>query len=118
MVNLDTVASRYPAKRTIWSDEAMRDFADESARQVGWDPEVKFDARQFQFSDNSSFTDAGVPSCWIWNFPPIHPYYHTSGDILGLVDPVAVASTAGASARVAQRLAQDSRVTLRREGLG
>ncbi|MCL5734998.1 MAG: M28 family metallopeptidase [Actinobacteria bacterium] len=114
MVNLDTVASRYPAKRTIWADEAMRHFADESARQVGWDPEVLFDARQFQFSDNTPFTDAGVPSCWIWNFPPIHPFYHTSGDITELVDPGAVAMTAGASAKVAQRLATDSRATLGR----
>lgn len=118
MANLDAVASRYPAKRTIWSDEAMRDFADESARQVGWHPEILFDARQFQFSDNTPFTDAGVPSCWIWHFPPIHPYYHSSGDVTELVDPMAVALTAGASARVAQRLAEDSCVTLGRAGVG
>jgi Iap family predicted aminopeptidase len=114
MVDLDAIGSRYPAKRTIWSDEAMRDFADESVRQVGWEPDILFDARLFQFSDNTPFTDAGVPSCWIWEFPAIHPFYHTSGDIGELVDPAAVAVTAGASARVAQRLAEDRRITLGR----
>jgi Zn-dependent M28 family amino/carboxypeptidase len=64
-----------------------------------------FDARQFQFSDNSPFTDAGVPACWVWEFPPIHPYYHSSGDTRDLVDPGRLAETAGVTARIVQRLA-------------
>lgn len=105
MVNLDAVASRYPAKRTIWTDEAMEAFAVESAQQQRWSPEVVFDARQFQFSDNTPFTDAGVPSCWIWEFPPIHPYYHSSGDVRSLVDAERLAETAAVSAHVVHRLA-------------
>jgi hypothetical protein len=113
MLNLDAVASAYPAKRTIWTDEAMRDFAVESATLQEWETEVVFDARQFAFSDNTPFTDAGVPACWIWEFPPIHPYYHSTGDVRSLVDPAKVAATAGVSARVAQRLA-----TIAEPGLG
>jgi aminopeptidase YwaD len=105
MANLDAVASCYPAKRTIWTDEAMEPFAVECARQQGWEPEIVFDARQFQFSDNSPFTDAGVPACWVWEFPPIHPYYHSSGDTRDLVDPGRLAETAGVTARIVQRLA-------------
>jgi Iap family predicted aminopeptidase len=105
MVNLDAIASRYPAKRTIWTDEAMEAFAVECARGEGWEPEVVFDARQFQFSDNSPFTDAGVPACWVWEFPPIHPYYHSSGDTRDLVDPDKLAATAGVSGRIVERLA-------------
>ena len=114
MVNLDAVASAYPAKRTIWTDEAMRDFAVESARLQGWETEVVFDAREFQFSDNTPFTDAGVPSCWVWEFPPIHPYYHSSGDVRPLVDPVRLAETAGVSVRIAQRLAMSEELHLGR----
>jgi hypothetical protein len=105
MANLDAVASRFPAKRTIWTDEAMRDFAVEAAESCGWSPEIVFDARLFQFSDNSPFTDAGVPSCWIWEFPPIHPYYHSAGDVRPLVDPAHVAETADVTGRVVQVLA-------------
>jgi Zn-dependent M28 family amino/carboxypeptidase len=107
MANLDAVASRYPAKRTVWTDEAMSDFAVESAHLQGWEPEIVFDARLFQFSDNSPFTDAGVPSCWIWEFPPIHPYYHSAGDVHALVDPARLAETAGVTAGLVHRLATE-----------
>jgi Zn-dependent M28 family amino/carboxypeptidase len=113
MANLDAVASAYPAKHTIWTDEAMQDFAVESARIQGWDVEVLFDARQFAFSDNTPFTDSGVPACWIWEFPPIHPYYHSAGDVRGLLDERRLAETAGVTAQVVYRLA-----TLGDPGLG
>lgn len=114
MANLDAVASRYPGKRTIWTDEAMSQFALDSAREHAWDVEVVFDARQFAFSDNTPFTDAGVPACWIWEFPPIHPYYHSSGDSRSLVDDAKVADTAGVSARLVYRLATLEEPGLRR----
>jgi hypothetical protein len=114
MVNLDAVASRYPAKHTVWTDEAMSDFAAESAGLQDWTIDIVFDARQFTFSDNTPFTDAGVPSCWVWEFPPIHPYYHSSGDTRELVDASLVAATAGVSAGIAQRLAADATLDLGR----
>jgi Iap family predicted aminopeptidase len=105
MVNLDAVASRYPAKPTIWTDEAMRDFALEAAAAQGWRDPLVFDARLFAFSDNSPFTDAGVPSCWPWEFPPIHPYYHSAGDVRALVDSTHVAETGAVATKIVERLA-------------
>jgi carboxypeptidase Q len=116
MVNLDAVASRYPAKRTIWTDEAMQEFAIEAAARQGWNVDVLFDARQFAFSDNTPFTEAGVPACWIWEFPPIHPYYHSSGDVRSLVEGGPVAATAGVSAQIALSLALDETIDLGRAG--
>ena len=114
MMNLDSVASAYPAKRTIWTDEAMESLAVDAAKAQGWEPEVVFDARQFAFSDNTPFTDAGVPAGWIWQFPPIHPYYHTSGDVRERVDPTDVAETAAVTAHVVRRLALDLSLDLGR----
>jgi hypothetical protein len=114
MVNLDAVASAFPAKRTIWTDEAMEPFAVEASGLQSWDHELIADARAFEFSDNNPFTDAGVPSCWIWEFPPIHPYYHSSGDTRERVDPEKVAVTAAVSGQIARRLALDLKIDLGR----
>jgi hypothetical protein len=105
MANLDAVASAYPARHTIWTDESMQDFAVESARIQGWDVEVLFDARLFAFSDNTPFTNVGVPACWIWEFPPIHPYYHSSGDVRRLLDQRKLAETAAVTGQLVHRLA-------------
>lgn len=114
MMNLDAVAGANPAKRTIWKDEAMESLAVDAARAQGWEPEVVFDARQFAFSDNTPFTDAGVPAGWIWRFPPIDPYYHTSGDVRERVNPADVAETAAVTAHVVRRLALDMSLDLGR----
>jgi hypothetical protein len=114
MVNLDAIGSRYPAKPTIWTDEAMRDFAVEAAAAQGWADPIVFDARRFAFSDNSPFTDAGVPSCWPWEFPPIHPYYHSAGDVRPLVDAARVAETGAVATKIVERLATVARPALGR----
>jgi hypothetical protein len=114
MVNLDAVASHYPAKPTIWTDEAMRDFSIEAAAAQGWTDPIVFDARLFAFSDNSPFTDAGVPSCWPWEFPPIHPYYHSAGDVRSLVDAARVAESGAVSTKIVERLASVARPDLGR----
>jgi hypothetical protein len=114
MANLDAVASRYPAKQTIWTDEAMQPLAVEAAAAMGWDVDILFDARQFAFSDNTPFTDAGVPACWIWEFPPIHPYYHSAGDVRALVDENKLARTAGVTAELVRLLASSEELKLMR----
>ena len=116
MVNLDAVASAYPAKRTIWADEAMSAFAAECAELQDWPTDIMYDARQSAFSDNTPFTDAGVPACWVWEFPPIHPYYHSAGDVRDLIDPARVARTGSVSLRIAQRLTEDASISLGRAG--
>jgi peptidase M28-like protein len=114
MANLDAVASLYPAKRTIWTDEAMQPLALEAAAAAGWEVDVVFDAREFAFSDNTPFTDAGVPACWIWEFPPIHPFYHSAGDVRTLVDEHKLAETAGVTAQLVHALATVEELHLER----
>jgi carboxypeptidase Q len=108
MVNLDGVASAYPAQRELWSaDAGMIRFAVETAEAQGWKPD-RVMHRRSTFGDHAPFADAGIPSCLIWR--PDHPYYHSRGDVRSLVDEVAVAQTASVSATVAHRLAQGADV--------
>jgi hypothetical protein len=103
MVNLDGVASAYPAQREIWSaDAALLRLAVETGAALGWHADRATHART-TFADQAPFGDAGVPSCLIWR--PDYPYYHSRGDVRELVDEVAVAETASVSATVVERLA-------------
>ncbi len=108
MINLDGVASAYPAQREIWSaDAALAGLADRTARAMGWVPNRVMSVRS-TFGDHAPFGDAGVPSCLIWR--PDYPYYHSRGDVRELVDENAVAQTASVSAALIDRLARDGRV--------
>jgi Peptidase family M28 len=105
MVNLDGIASAYPSQRQIWcADAALLELAVETARDQGWEPDRTLNVRS-TFSDHAPFTDAGIPACLIWR--PDYPYYHSRGDVRGLVDEHAIAQTAGVSAAVARRLATE-----------
>jgi hypothetical protein len=105
MVNLDGIASAYPSERQIWcADAGLLALAGEMARAQGWEPHRAMHARS-TFSDQAPFTDAGVPACLIWR--PDYPYYHSRGDVRGLVDEHAIAQTASVSASLAHRLASD-----------
>jgi hypothetical protein len=104
MVNLDGVASAYPAQREIWSaDAGMAELAAGTARELGWVPDRVFNQRS-TFGDHAPFGDAGVPSCLIWR--PDYPYYHSRGDVRELVDEAVVAGTASVAASLIDRLAQ------------
>lgn len=105
MVNLDGIASAYPAHREIWSaDAALSALAVKTGRAQGWEPYRVMNVRS-TFSDHAPFTDAGVPACLIWR--PDYPYYHSRGDVRALVDEHAIAETASVSASLAHRLARD-----------
>jgi aminopeptidase YwaD len=105
MVNLDGIASAYPAHREIWSaDAAMLALAVQIGEARGWQAHRAMHARS-TFSDHAPFTDAGVPACLLWR--PDYPYYHSRGDVRALVDERAIAETAGVSATLAHRLASD-----------
>jgi aminopeptidase YwaD len=105
MVNLDGIASAYPAHREVWSaDAGLLALAVEIGAARGWKPHRVMHARS-TFSDHAPFTDAGVPACLLWR--PDYPYYHSRGDVRALVDEHAIAETAGVSASLAHRLASD-----------
>ncbi len=57
------------------------------------------------WSDHNPFIDAGIPACWLWRYPPQHPYYHCAGDTLRWVDLGHVHDVALASGFIALRLA-------------
>jgi Peptidase family M28 len=108
MVNLDALGAPLDATRTIVADAAIAAEAADSARQVGWDAEVTLEAGEFPYADHIPFVDAGVPACWIWRYPPNHPYYHTAGDVLRHVDLGRLThDTAAAAAAIARFVDRD-----------
>jgi hypothetical protein len=114
MVNLDALGLPFPGTRVVVADAAMTAFARESAARTGWEAEGEIDASLYAWGDHNPFIDAGVPACWIWRYPPQHPYYHSAGDVLRYVDRDRVADVATASAYTAFRLAHLPEVELGR----
>ncbi len=104
MVNLDGLASAYPAQREVWSSHGgLLSLAVQTGVELGWHAD-HVHHRRSTFSDHAPFGDAGVPSVLCWR--PDYPYYHSRGDVRELVDEAAVAETASVSATMAARLAQ------------
>jgi hypothetical protein len=106
MVNLDALGLPFPGSRVVVADAAMAPFAREAAAATGWEAEGELDASLYAWGDHNPFIDAGVPACWLWRYPPQHPYYHSAGDVLRYVDVDRTADVANASAGVAYRLAE------------
>lgn len=113
MVNLDAPGWA-PSQRSLHADASIRALAVETARQVDWSPDEEMDASLFPGSDHNPFIDAGVPSCFFWRHPPTHPYYHTGGDTLDLLDFRVVADTARVSCAMIERLGTDRNLRLGR----
>ena len=109
MVNLDALGLPFPGRRVIVADAAMADVRTGSARRTGWEVEGEIDASLYAWGDHNPFIDAGVPACWLWRYPPQHPYYHSAGDVLRYVDLDRMADVATASAYIACRLARAAR---------
>ena len=103
MINLDGLASAYPAEREVWSIHGgLLSLAVQTGAELGWRADHVHHQRS-TFSDHAPFGDAGVPSVLCWR--PDYPYYHSRGDVRELVDEAAVAETANVSATMAARLA-------------
>ena len=113
MVNLDAPGWA-PSQRSLHADRAIRALAIETARQVSWSPDEEMDASLFPGSDHNPFIDAGVPACFFWRHPPTHPYYHTGGDTLDLLDFRVVADTAGVACAMIERLGIEPELNLGR----
>ena len=114
MINLDALGLPFPGRRVIVADAAMAAFARESAERTGWEVEGEIDASLYAWGDHNPFIDAGVPACWVWRYPPQHPYYHSAGDVLRYVDLDRTADVATVSAYIAFRLAHQPEVELGR----
>jgi hypothetical protein len=105
MVNLDALGPPVRATRTIVADPRIAALVADCARATGWEVEQELDARDFPFADHAPFVAAGIPACWIWRYPPPHPYYHSAGDTPRWVDFDLLFEDATASAATAWRLA-------------
>jgi hypothetical protein len=81
MINLDAIGSNLTAHNTLWASDSMADFLVDTAEMVDWDIDVLADV-EATFSDYAPFRDIGVPNCWIGDFDHLHPYYHSSGDVI------------------------------------
>ena len=114
MVNLDALGWLFPCERSMHVDSAMRSFAQDCARAVGWEPENELEASLMQASDHNPFIDAGIPAVLFWHYPPQHPFYHAAGDDLELMSFDAVADAATAAAYTVFRLATDVGIQLGR----
>jgi Zn-dependent M28 family amino/carboxypeptidase len=114
MVNLDALGLPAQGTRVLVVDPAMAEFARRSAASTGWEAEAEMDASLFPYADYIPFIDAGIPSCWVWRFPPQHPYYHSAGDTLGYINFRHVEDIAVASAFIAFRLAHDAELGIGR----
>lgn len=106
MVNLDALGPPLDATRTLVATPGIAGLAREAAAGVGWDPEATVDAAGFPYADHAPFVDAGIEACWLWRWPPPHPYYHTVGDTPEHVDPVRLAEDVAAAAAVIERLVE------------
>ncbi|HTU97243.1 MAG TPA: M28 family peptidase [Solirubrobacteraceae bacterium] len=108
MINLDGLASAYPAEREVWSIHGgLLTAAVQTGAELGWHADHAYHRRS-TFSDHAPFGDAGVPSVLCWR--PDYPYYHSRGDVRELVDERAVAETANVSATLTARLALGAEV--------
>lgn len=110
MVNLDAMGLPFPGRRVVMADESIAGFAADHARRVGWHAEAHLDASLHPFGDYAPFVDAGIPACWLWRFPPQHPYYHSAGDTPAYVDAVRFTEDARAGAAVALALADEPKL--------
>lgn len=104
MVNLDALGPPLDATRTIVATPGIADLARAAAAATGWHAEATVDAAGFPYADHAPFVDAGIDACWLWRWPPPHPYYHTVGDTPEHVDPVRLAEDVAAAAAVIERL--------------
>lgn len=114
MVNLDAMGLPFPGTRVLVVDRALAGFAREATARAGWRPENELEASRLPAGDYAPFIDAGVPSCWVWRYPPQHPYYHSAGDTLAYVDLPRFEEDARASEQLALALAQTEQLDLGR----
>lgn len=114
MINMDALAWAIRGQRALLADPSIADYAEARAREAGWPVEITTNASLLRAADLNPFIDAGVPACWFWLFPPQHPFYHSTGDVIGLLDMGAVTEVANVVAYTAHCLANDRHLELGR----
>lgn len=111
---LDAMSSMVTPRHAIFATEEILPFVHEAVEIEGWAVQTTRDIREVPATDGAPFVDAGVPTAWIWEHPPQHPYYHTAEDRVEYVDAGRFHGTAGAIAEVAHQLANTDRLPFER----
>ena len=109
MINLDALSSIFPADNALWVTRDIERLAKAKAGEAGWRVDTVVDPKSFVFSDYYPFMLLKIPSTWIWEYPPMHPYYHTENDILDYVDAKKLLKVIEVNARLAFHLAYAGR---------
>lgn len=106
---LDCTSGGSGVSNTVWLSGEMREPVREAAGELGWRIDRE-DGVEATFSDYAPFRDLGIPVAWIWQYPPIHPYYHTEKDVLQYATPMPeLARTTEVTAHCAAGLASSGK---------
>jgi hypothetical protein len=106
MVNLDTVGAPVNGPRVLVASEGMRAIAAAAAIDAGWGPFELEDPDAERYFDHTPFADAGVPVACFLQSRLSHPYYHSAGDTLALIDFDSMELAANASYTAVAALAR------------
>ena len=105
MVNLDTVGAPVNGPRVLVASPGMRALAGDAAELAGWGAFEWEHPDEERYFDHTPFADAGVPVACLLQHRLSHPYYHSPGDTLDLVDLGSMAAAARAAAATVISLA-------------
>ena len=85
VINWDSPSAGYPVKNACWCSDSMRPLCEQAAAEASWPVHV-WEGEDVALTDSASFAHIGLPTIWYWQYPPVHPYYHTARDNLDLID--------------------------------
>lgn len=85
MFCLDAVSSAFPADRSLWAKDNLREVILEICKKYN-QPISNIREPNLSYSDYYPFIVEGIPAAMIWEYPPINPYYHTEKDTLRYVN--------------------------------
>lgn len=106
VMNWDSPSAAYPVKNTCWCSDSIRSICEQAATAASWPVDV-WGGEDFALSDSAPFAHIGLPTIWYWQYPPVHPYYHTDRDTLELIDFDRLSAVAAVGLQTLELLAND-----------
>lgn len=85
MFCLDAVSSAFPADKSLWAKDNLKEVLLEICKKHG-QPIIHTREPNLSYSDYYPFIVEDIPAAMLWEYPPINPYYHTEKDTLRYVD--------------------------------
>lgn len=85
MLCLDAVSSAFPAEKSLWAKNELKEVILQISRKYGHEI-TNVREPSLSYSDYYPFIAEGIPAAMLWEYPPINPYYHTEKDILRYID--------------------------------